>query len=130
MMRYMYELFKDYPFIYVYIDDLTIASDSVRDHIKHIQTVFECIKMGAMTLKAEKCKFIKEKIIILNHKVSYRKISPNQVKIKEVKKLKPPTDVPGVRKFTGFMNYFRRFIKNFAIIATLIYDLLKKNKKF
>ena len=112
------------------MDDLTIASDAIKDHIKHIQTVFERIKKGAMTLKAEKCEFIKEEIMILNHKVSYGKISPNQVKIKEVKKLKPPTDVPGIRKFTGFMNYFRRFIKNFAIIAAPIYDLLKKNKKF
>src|SRR6185437_12028725 len=88
------------------------------------------IKKGAITLKAKKCEFIKEEIIILNHKVSYRNISPNQVKIKEVKKLKSPIDVPGVRKFTGFMTYFRRFIKNFAIIAAPIYDLLKKNRKF
>ena len=28
------------------------------------------------------------------------------------------------------MTYFRRFIKNFAIIAAPIYDLLKKNRKF
>ena len=68
-----------------------------------------------MTLKTEKCEFIKEEIMILNYKVSYRKISPNQVKIKEVKKLKPPTDVSGIRKFTGFMNYFKRFIKNFTL---------------
>ena len=47
MMRYMYELFRDFSFIYSYMDDLTIASDSVNEHIKHVKMVFEHIEKGA-----------------------------------------------------------------------------------
>ena len=80
-----------------------------------------------MSLKPDKCEFMVTKTLILNHLVEFRKIYPNQVKIKEAEKLKPPTDVNGVRRFTGFMNYFRKYIQNFAQIAQPIYNLLKKN---
>ena len=72
--------------------------------------VFKRIKKVGMSLKPDKCEFWVRKTLILNYLVEFGKIHPNQVKIKEVEKLKIPTDVHGVQSFTGFMNYFRRYI--------------------
>ena len=51
MMRYMYKLFKDFSFIYVYTDYLTIASNNIDEHIQHIKMVFDRIEKGGMSLK-------------------------------------------------------------------------------
>jgi len=37
--------------------------------------------------------------------------------------------VKDVQKFLGLVNYYRQFIKDFASIARLLYDIVKKNQK-
>ena len=38
--------------------------------------------------------------------------------------------VKDVQKFLGFTNYYKQFIKNFAYIARLLYNLVKKEQKW
>ena len=40
-----------------------------------------------------------------------------------------PRNVKEVQKFLGFANYYRRFIKDFARIAALLYMLVRKEQK-
>ncbi|KAK9679384.1 RNase H-like domain found in reverse transcriptase [Popillia japonica] len=41
-----------------------------------------------------------------------------------------PANTRQVQSFLGLASYFRKFIKNFSIIAKPLYDLLKKNRVF
>ena len=41
-----------------------------------------------------------------------------------------PKKVKDIRSFLGLANYYRRFIKNFASIASPLTALLRKNAKF
>ena len=41
-----------------------------------------------------------------------------------------PNDVKSVQRFMGLTSYFRRFIRDFAIVARPLTDLLKKNAEF
>jgi len=36
-------------------------------------------------------------------------------------------EVKDIQKFLGLANYYQQFIKNFAVIARPLYDLVKKN---
>ena len=40
-----------------------------------------------------------------------------------------PRNVKEVQKLLGFANYYRRFIKDFARIAVLLYMLVRKEQK-
>ena len=50
--------------------------------------------------------------------------------MKKIRECKPPTNVKGVRRFLGMAQYYRTFIKGFADIARLLYDLTKKDNEF
>jgi len=38
-----------------------------------------------------------------------------------------PKDLKGYRRFIGFINYYRRFIRDFSALARPINNLFKKN---
>jgi len=45
-------------------------------------------------------------------------------------KWKRPTSVTEIRSFLGLAGYYQRFIKGFSLIATLLTQLTRKNKKW
>ena len=47
-------------------------------------------------------------------------------KIEAIVNWKPPTNVSEVRSFLGLAGYYRKFVKGFSKIATLLTNLLKK----
>ena len=62
-------------------------------------------------------------------------IGPERIKIEE-KKVKDVLDWPtlqgvkDVQKFLKLANYYYQFIKNFTMIARLLHDMVKKDKKW
>jgi len=61
-------------------------------------------------------------------------IGPKRIKIK--KKIKDildwptPKKVKDIQKFLGLANYYHQFIKDFAVIARLLYNIVKKDQKW
>lgn len=51
-------------------------------------------------------------------------------KIQAVVEWKAPSDIKGVRSFLGLAGYYRRFVRNFGVIARPLFNLLKKGVPF
>ena len=51
-------------------------------------------------------------------------------KIEAILNWKAPTNQTEVRSFLGLVGYYRKFIKNFFLIALPLHELLKKNIRF
>ena len=54
-------------------------------------------------------------------------ISMQEAKVSAITEWPPCTNVSEVRAFMGLTGYYRRFVKNFSIIAAPLYSLMKKN---
>ncbi|XP_021719089.1 uncharacterized protein LOC110686808 [Chenopodium quinoa] len=74
----------------------------------------------------EKCHFMVEEGIVLGHKNSHKGIDVDKAKIEVIEKLPPPVIVKGVRSFLAHAGFYRRFIKDFSLIAKPLNDLLQK----
>ena len=57
-------------------------------------------------------------------------IQPDPAKIKVVQEYPVPKSVKDVRAFMGLTNYYRKFVRGFAHIASPLYDLTKKGASF
>jgi len=77
-----------------------------------------------------KCEFLQASVHYLGFLVSSKGIQANDKGMEAVRDFPVPDKVHGVRSFLGLCSYFKRFIKDFSMIAKLLYELLKKDKEF
>ncbi|XP_024889023.1 uncharacterized protein LOC112465625, partial [Temnothorax curvispinosus] len=122
----------DFEEVYVgnYIDDVVIATKTLKAHIDMLKKVFTVLVNNKLELKLEKCVFIYTEVEYLGYKVSERGIQPTDRGIRAVQNFPEPKTVKEVHSFVGLASYFRRFIRNFSIIARPLYNLIRKDVAF
>ncbi|KAG8498362.1 hypothetical protein CXB51_006995 [Gossypium anomalum] len=77
-----------------------------------------------------KCEFWLREVSFLGHVVSVSSIRVDPSKVSAIIDWRPPRNVTEVRSFLGLAGYYRRFVKGFSMIATLMTKLLQKDVKF
>lgn len=110
-----------------YLDDIIIFSTTFEEHIKNMRKVLQRLREHGIKLKPRKCKLFERKVTFLGRVVSeegYR-LDPSSIKPVLALRDSPPKTVNEVRKLMGFLNYYRRYVKDFSRIAKPIYDLVK-----
>ena len=113
--------------VFVFLDDILIFSNSVEEHLVHLKQVFEILRKYEVKINIEKCCFFKEEVEVLGHVVSKNGLKTIKSKIDAVAKWFKPKDISELRSFLGSVGYYRKFIKNFAVLAAPLYKLLRKN---
>ena len=110
-----------------YLDDIIIFSTTFEEHIENTRRVLRRLREHGVKLKPRKCKLFKREVTFLARVVSEEGYKRDPSSIKPVLALKdsPPKTVNEVRKLMGFLNYYRRYVKNVSRIAKPIYDLVR-----
>ena len=114
---------------YVYLDDIIVYGKTVEEHAKNLALVFERLREVGLKVKLKKCAFFRNSVAYLGHIISEHGLSPDPEKFKPINEFPTPTTVVEVQSFLGLVNYYRRFVKDFAAIARPLYDLTKTDKK-
>ena len=110
-----------------YLDDIIVFSTTFDDHLEHLRKVLRRLAAHGVKLKPGKCKLFQREVLFLGRVVSkegYR-LDPSSIEPGLHLKETAPKTVNDVRKVMGFLNHYRRYIKDFAKIAKPVYDLLK-----
>jgi len=131
--KMMNEIFHDMSDVcMVYIDDLMIFTNT-DDQEKHDKIVLEVLKRlrdNDLFVKPEKCRFCITKVDFLGMIVSCDGIKMDPEKVNAILKWPELTNVKQVRAFLGLGNFYRRFIKDYAIMARPLMDLTCKDIVF
>lgn len=130
--RYMNDVLFDYldDFCTAYLDDILIYSDNELEHEHHVKKVLERLRNAGLQIDLKKCEFHVTRTKYLGFIISTDGIEVDPDKISIVKNWRPPTTVKGVQSFLGFCNFYRRFIRDYGIIARPLVNLTKTGVKF
>lgn len=116
--------------VVVFFDDILVYSRSYEEHLKHLALVFSWLAADKWCLKLTKCTFVQRSIAYLGHVISAEGLSTNPAKIKAIAEWPKPSNVKALRSFLGLAGYYRKFMRNFGIIAKPLTELLKKDVLF
>lgn len=114
----------------IYIDDIIVFSDSYESHLERLAEVLSRIAKEGLKISPKKCCFFQKRVSFLGHTVSADGVATDPDKIDSVKSWPSPKSLKDVRSFLGTCSYYRKFIRNFAVIAKPMHKLTEKNCPF
>lgn len=114
----------------IYLDDVLVFSRSFADHLQSLTEVFSRFRSAGLKLKAKKCQFAQTQVTFLGHVVSNQGLQPDARNLEKVRRWPTPRTATEVRAFIGLCSYYRRFIKNFSVIAAPLHTLTHKGAIF
>jgi hypothetical protein len=106
----------------------------MKDHIKHLRFVFSKLKEANLNINPEKVQLLCDEFKFLG--MTFKRDSedvlmfPNKKKIKGLDNYPTPQSQSDIRKFNGFVQYYKEFIPNLQKFLKPINRLQKKNVKF
>lgn len=88
-------------FVPVFLDDILIYSDSMEEHLIHLDQVLNILRKNQLYLKASKCTFAQDSLEYLGHITSVRGVSTDPSKIQAMLHWPVPTSMTEFRAFLG-----------------------------
>lgn len=127
--RFMNEIFGSFEFVFVYIDDILIASKNRNEHMVHLTEIFKRLEEFGFNIKPSKCIFGVEALDFVSHTINKNGITPTKAKVDAIVNLPPPKQI---QQFIGMVNYYHRFVPKLAELLAPVHEnlnLLVKNSK-
>lgn len=115
--------------VLTYIDDLIIPFKSVENTIANLHKTLQVVKKVALNINWKKCKFLVAKVKFLGHIIKNGTVCPSEHKTEAVIKFPEPKNIKQLQSCLGLTKYFRKFIKDYALITRPLSDLLKKKRR-
>lgn len=119
-----------YKFVYNYLDDVVVYSRSFQEHIEHIEQVLKRFRDAGLTVKPAKVNLARREISFLGHIISADGVKIDYDRTKAIYDFPRPKNKKDIASFIGMVNFFRKFIANFAQLAAPLNFLRRKNQKF
>lgn len=111
-------------------DDIIVHGKDHADDDANLQKTLQRIKEKGLTLNKEKCVFGVPQLTFFGSVVSADGVAPDGKKVEAIKGARAPSNAAEVRSFLGLVNYYGRFIPNFATIADPLRQLTKKGTEW
>ena len=131
-MRLMNHVLRAFigKFVVVYFDDILMYSKSLDEHVEHLRCVIVVLRNEKLYANFHKCTFCMEKVVFIGFFISGKGIEVDEEKVKAIKEWPTPKSITEVRSFHGLVSFYRRFVKDFSIIAAPLIEIVKKNVGF
>jgi phospholipid-translocating ATPase len=113
-----------------FIDDIFFGGVTEDDYISTLHDILSVLRAYGLRLKPTKCLFGASELNFLGHVVNNTTIAPCPTRKHGIAKLRPPATRDQLKSFLGLANYLRKFVSNFASLASPFYKLTSPSTRF
>ena len=119
-------------------DDILISGEgntmkeAVQDHDKKLVALFNRYRKIGLKLNKDKFKLKMSEIPYVGHLLTQDGLKPHPSKVEAVRKMVRPTDVKGVQRLIGLVNYLTRYLDRLADLCEpyVVRQLTHKEKEW
>jgi len=114
----------------VYLDDVIVFGKTFEEMAKNLEQNFIRFQEANLRINPKKCNLFGRQVKYLGHVITTNGISTDPEKTNAVAGWPVPQSKKQVRSFLGFCSYYRKFVKDFSIIAKPLFVLTENQVKF
>jgi hypothetical protein len=107
-----------------------VRSKKCEDHIADLRETFANLRKHGLKLNPEKCVFGVRRGKLLGCMITERGIEANPIKIKAIRRMRPPSTKKEVQKLIGRLASLNRFILRSAEKSLPFFKVLKGSENF
>ena len=126
--HFMNDIFADLLDIctIIYLDDILIYSNSMSNHILHVQEALQHLRDNRLYASAKKYEFHSSSVEYLGFILSPDGLTMDAAKIQVIQDWPKPHKVWDIQSFLSFANFYRQFIYNYSDIVIPLTRLTQK----
>ncbi len=127
--RMIDSILRDLDFLFVYLNDILVASASRREHLTHLQLLFARLGQHGLIINPAKWQFGLAAIDFLGHRITSSGAVPLPDKVDAITKFPVPHTTKALQEFLGMVNFYHRFILQAAELMHPLYRALKGHSR-
>ncbi len=117
-------------FCQVYLDDILIYSKTRKKHRDHVKLVLRWLREAELQMNIRKCKFNVEETVFLEVIVLKQDLCMNSSKMIIIVNWITLINLKEIQSFVRFVNFYRRFIRDFFKLVKSFTQLTRKDTSF
>jgi hypothetical protein len=130
--NFMNDILMNYlnEFVITYLNDIIVYNNSKKEHVQHVRKILQRLREANIQANVDKCEFHIIETKFLNMIVNRDDIKINFEKIKAIVEWEQFTHLKEIQAFLKFVNFYKRFIKNFFQIVKSLVKFIRKDQLF
>ena len=100
----MDQVLEGIPHVFVYMDDVLVASRNHVEHQEDLGRVLQCLEEHGLVLNKEKCTFRASQVDYLGYVVDATDVQPIPARLAAISDFPPPSTKGELQRFLGMVN--------------------------
>ena len=106
-----------------FFDDVIIFSETIEEHLIHLEKVLNKLAEYGIFINFEKCQFAMNSVSFLGHNISDKGILPTVHNLQKILDFSLPKDGDHLRSFLGMCSFYKKFVPDYSNLVAPLFEL-------